>query len=203
MSESPRQQQHKRLPATRESHFGWLRRPSRGRKYPPRNPFRPSGEKHSFQKSRMIALPPLSLSLSRISSTMERCTRVQLSKHRHESNIGARHRVIPTRLSIIAIAGCVNIGLKGFTVIVFTHNPCSRSRFPGNELSGELSTSLLGRVVPITNPDYGLWWISFEPTRFRGCAPSTGIGGGERESLTRRDNRFAGVFGITLTRWPG
>lgn len=47
------------------------------------------------------------------------CTRVQLSKHRHERNIRARHRVIPTRLSIIAIAGCVNIGPKGFTVIVF------------------------------------------------------------------------------------
>lgn len=202
MSESPRQQQHKRLPTTRESHFGWLRRPSR--ETPSTKPLSPRWWKTLFPEIEDDRSPPsLSLSLSRISSTMERCTRVQLSKHRHESNIGARHRVIPTRLSIIAIAGCVNIGLKGFTVIVFTHNPCSRSRFPGNELSGELSTSLLGRVVPITNPDYGLWWISFEPTRFRGCAPSTGIGGGERESLTRRDNRFAGVFGITLTRWPG
>lgn len=51
--------------------------------------------------------------------TFVACTRVQLSKHRHERNIRARHRVIPTRLSIIAIAGCVNIGPKGFTVIVF------------------------------------------------------------------------------------
>lgn len=58
------------------------------------------------------------------------CTRVQLSKHRHERNIRARHRVIPTRLSIIAIAGCVNIGPKGFAVIVFDACTHIDSAFP-------------------------------------------------------------------------
>lgn len=59
------------------------------------------------------------------------CTRVQLSKHGHERNIRGI-ALSPARLSIIVIAGCVNIGPKGFTVIVFGAHAHSASSVPGH-----------------------------------------------------------------------
>lgn len=166
-----------------------LRRPSRGQETPlvhgSRNPFRPVGEKHSFQKSRMITLLSFSLCLEHNGALLH--TRATVQTQARESNISARHRVIPTRLSIIAIAGCINIGLKGFTVIVFTARTQSILALSipwQSAVHAELS--LLERI-PVPIQIKGLWWISFETNSFSWA----------RRSSMRRDNRFAGVFGIT------